>query len=90
MNGRIRLIVPKGTLLILLELQGLGPSPNLIQDGTPTPPTSSPEITTKRPMLSSTAPTTPSLPSEIRKKNMVNSWNNNRSSIKIKLLQYKS
>ena len=38
MNGRICLIVPEGTLLILLELQGLVPSPNLMQDGTPTPP----------------------------------------------------
>jgi len=61
-SGRTRLSVWEATSLIRLEHQGLGPSPNLMQDVTPTPPMFSLETTTKRPMPSSTAPTTPSSP----------------------------
>jgi len=69
-SGRTRLSVWEGTPLIHLELQGLGPSPNLMQDITQTPPMLSLGTTIKRPAPSSTTPTTLSSPYKKGKRSM--------------------
>jgi len=73
-----------------MELQDPDLHPNSMQDDTPTPPTLSQMTTTKRPALSSTAPTTLSLTSRTRKQNMEDSWKNNKNRTRTTPLQYKS
>jgi len=89
-SGQTRLSIRAGTPLIHMELQGPDPRPNSMQDGTPTPLMLSRMTTIKRPALSSPILTTPSSTSRIRKWNMEDSWNNNKSGTRTTPLQYKN
>jgi len=89
-SGQTRLSIRAGTPLICLEHQSQDPSPNSMQDDTPMPLMLSRTTTTKRPAPSSPIPTTPSSTSRIRKQNMDDSWNSNKSGTRTTPLHYKN